>query len=496
MAGPWEASFDETCSMFLASLICHQLYGYVFDPRLETWGEQDCFSTMTNGYKAFWASYKSAPEYIDYSALFHILASVLFVVFLFSLPILLMGSMCSADADDLPDIEPFVFRSRGTPRPKLQCTTCYGLKKKVLSWECLAFCDPVCWYCPWTWFAQTQPLPPWYTWYGTRKKSPKSQPRAPPRPPSHCHKRSRYYYQQQRDKRERREQCRQDNLQARMGGRAPPQEILSDNKHWLLHFEAALFGLNSDFMETIDPIAEFWARKDVIRSSFLHVPSRNFKYTKSMKRSAFITAAAFDQMEDFAAVILPPSVQKGGEEELLHESYMVRMSIYLNQNSDDVHIPIVIDTGASMSLMPNQSDFVTPIKTTNIGPLQGHSNTTEIAGVGVVEWVVRDLWGVTKKIRTRAYYVPKATIHLCSPQVWFCESTRGSLLLNHQETKLNFPDGSTWTFHYNKRNNLPLMLPDCNFNLAGLSFEDASASMSVQDERNQNLDNAQKELLQ
>jgi hypothetical protein len=58
-------------------------------------------------------------------------------------------------------------------------------------------------------------------------------------------------------------------------------------------------------------------------------------------------------------------------------------------------LPIVIDTGASMSLTPNRNDFIGDLKAPNVSELHGLSSTTQVVGVGTVKWTVRDLFGVT-----------------------------------------------------------------------------------------------------
>jgi hypothetical protein len=179
------------------------------------------------------------------------------------------------------------------------------------------------------------------------------------------------------------------------------------------------------------------------------------------------------------------------------------MSIYIFQDEADI-LPIVIDSGASISITPNLKDFVSEIKPAGARELKGLSNSTKVHGVGMVEWTVRDLYGSTRTIRTKAYYVPKATIRLFSPQTYFEENKAGSLVMDWKRTKLFLADASELEFPYNQGSNLPLMLPEKNFNHAGLYFEDLlylkeklltpEGLMSVADQQNQNLTPAQKEL--
>ena len=84
--------------------------------------------------------------------------------------------------------------------------------------------------------------------------------------------------------------------------------------------------------------------------------------------------------------------------------------------------PVVLDTGASTTITPILSDFVTPIKPTSLQHIKGLSGNARVMGEGIVEWYIVDYWNVTRKIRTKAYYVPAAQIRLFSPQSYFQES--------------------------------------------------------------------------
>ena len=177
------------------------------------------------------------------------------------------------------------------------------------------------------------------------------------------------------------------------------------------------------------------------------------------------------------------------------------MMVYLSNKGNDL-LPIMIDTGASISLTANYNDFIGPIRSATITELQGLSNTTRVHGVGKVEWTVRDVFGTTWTIKTEAYYIPDATVRLFSPQTYICEQQKGHLQLDHTSTNLQLLDGSTLQFPYNTNSNLPLMLPALPHHI-GLTFDDACTLgdghsvhnyMSVADESNQNLTSAQKEL--
>jgi hypothetical protein len=128
-----------------------------------------------------------------------------------------------------------------------------------------------------------------------------------------------------------------------------------------------------------------------------------------------------------------------------------------------------------------------------------------IVGLGTIKWTIRDVFGCTRAITTEAYYVPKASIRLLSPQTYFQEKLDGELHMNAHRTRLTLHDGSRLEFPFSCGGNLPIMLTAKHFkqqtHLAGLSFEDAQmlgslgGLLSVADENNQNLTAPQRELL-
>jgi hypothetical protein len=91
----------------------------------------------------------------------------------------------------------------------------------------------------------------------------------------------------------------------------------------------------------------------------------------------------------------------------------------------------VIDTGASVSVSPILKDCVGPLQLCATTNLQGLSGTMEVSGEGTVEWLVRDMFGSKRRIRTTAYYAHVASIWLLSPHTYFKEKKAGRLLITH-----------------------------------------------------------------
>jgi hypothetical protein len=139
-------------------------------------------------------------------------------------------------------------------------------------------------------------------------------------------------------------------------------------------------------------------------------------------------------------------------------------SIYHSNKPDE--LPIVIDTGASCSLTPIYSDFISTIDPSDIPTLNNISGKTPVVGQGRIEWNIQDARGIVKPIQTTAYYVPQATIRLFSPQVYIAaDSTNTSeMILKKNELSLVLHCGTRLHFPINGRSNLPLMLTEAALN--------------------------------
>ena len=133
---------------------------------------------------------------------------------------------------------------------------------------------------------------------------------------------------------------------------------------------------------------------------------------KSHTRRAMVAAAAFIHSRDLTDLT---DQQQGDLPSSVTTALTQCMTVYLSDKGDDL-VPIVIDSGASISLTANYNNFVGPICPVTITELRGLSHTTKVHGVGKVEWTVRDMFGAMRTIKTQAYYIPDATVRLFSPQ--------------------------------------------------------------------------------
>ena len=113
---------------------------------------------------------------------------------------------------------------------------------------------------------------------------------------------------------------------------------------------------------------------------------------------------------------------------------------------DPARYPICIDSGASVSITPNPTDFVNGIHPTTLVDLKGLEGLTRVHGEGIVEWRVVDLFNTVRVIRTKAYFVPGVTIRLFSPQTYFKEGNSGSYYMSHDGSTLTLHDGTALVF--------------------------------------------------
>jgi len=281
-------------------------------------------------------------------------------------------------------------------------------------------------------------------------------------------------------------------------------------KHKLLHHEWIMFNMQfgidlNDFVQSIDPLQSIKVIKELNSNEFLksagmlkpmsmislqsNVAMFNHERSPTADPIEF-NNLSFNKYQDLSSVssqFTPTYLQ----------------SLQMNKMND---LPIVIDTGASTSITPVLGDFVGDLKPTDIAEVKQLSGNTKVVGKGIVEWEVRDLWNVSKIIRTEAYYIPDATIRLFSPQAYFQRIGGGSCLVEGHKIKILFPEGESLEFPYNRGGNLPLMLTSSQLsnNVAGARIADGhvlsntsilNTLMSVVEQTNQNLTASQKELL-
>jgi hypothetical protein len=136
---------------------------------------------------------------------------------------------------------------------------------------------------------------------------------------------------------------------------------------------------------------------------------------------------------------------------LVQDSYQsnaeAKPTVYISQKRHE--LPIVIDSGASYSVTPTLADFIGPIEPCSTKELNGLNASIKVIGHGTVEWKIQDLFGTVRSMKTKAFYVPDASVRLFLPQAYFFKNTRASLFLNDKMTTLTLGCGTALQFPYN-----------------------------------------------
>ncbi len=169
---------------------------------------------------------------------------------------------------------------------------------------------------------------------------------------------------------------------------------------------------------------------------------------------------------------------------------------FMIMNRSGIRHPVIFDTGASLAITHDKNDFDGPL-TVPKGDLRlgGMANGLKIEGVGSVTWTFSNGTGEDVCVRGLAYYVPKATARLLSPQRLFDASTgfQGRYEGDQSSFRLFLQGSAPLIVEYDDRNSLPIgyatigPVADDNFH--------PQMNLTLLDEANQNMTAGQKLLL-
>ena len=81
------------------------------------------------------------------------------------------------------------------------------------------------------------------------------------------------------------------------------------------------------------------------------------------------------------------------------------------------HVPLIVDTGASVCITPEASDFVPGSYRSSNMKVRDLSSENTVDGEGTVCWPIKDIRGNTHVIELPGLHIPKAGVRLLSPQV-------------------------------------------------------------------------------
>jgi hypothetical protein len=158
--------------------------------------------------------------------------------------------------------------------------------------------------------------------------------------------------------------------------------------------------------------------------------------------------------------------------------------------------PFIWDTGASQTVTFDINDFVGPLK-----PLQqpislgGLSSGITVQYEGLVRWVVPMDNGTLRELSFTAYYTPGASKRLLSLQTYLQTCINTGIEEPHVDLTAAHGIVLTWggtdhlTIRWNPHNNLPIGYA---YNALTLDQQTTELHLCVTDEKNQNLNEAQK----
>jgi Reverse transcriptase (RNA-dependent DNA polymerase) len=170
---------------------------------------------------------------------------------------------------------------------------------------------------------------------------------------------------------------------------------------------------------------------------------------------------------------------------------------------DTSYFPIIWDTGASVCLTYDPTDFIGPIEpppTTMV--LKGLGSGLTITGTGMVNWYLLVGNGSTRKFTVRAYLVPSATNRLLSPQSYLQSTYPNGQPDSRSSESWGGTESHFWLrgheslpdilVPYDNHNNLPISY---GLNSKLLKDRENEVNSCITEDRNQNLTPSQKELL-
>lgn len=175
--------------------------------------------------------------------------------------------------------------------------------------------------------------------------------------------------------------------------------------------------------------------------------------------------------------------------------------------------PIIWDTGASKSVTYDRRDFCSPIRKSDVTVLKGLAAGLKVLGEGEVGWAVTADDGTIFVWRHTAYLVPDAPTRLLSCQSFTQEmyqlyGQRYEYVMRtyHQPQYFRLQADTdptlgesqqlpTVTCELDPNSNLPVSYATCNNSAEDTKIDTQHINLCVTDEANQNLSQAQKELL-
>ena len=103
----------------------------------------------------------------------------------------------------------------------------------------------------------------------------------------------------------------------------------------------------------------------------------------------------------------------------------------------------------SILLNHTAADFTQKIMASSCTSLNQLSGKTTVIDKGPIKWDIEDVTGTCCQLKTHAYYVPTAIIHLFSPQVYIGNNDKAPLSMTSKGTYLTLKCGNLLQFPLN-----------------------------------------------
>ena len=124
--------------------------------------------------------------------------------------------------------------------------------------------------------------------------------------------------------------------------------------------------------------------------------------------------------------------------------------------------PVILDTGATITITPDHTDFGLEYTPSEGDVLQGLAAGLQIEGTGTVQWAFHLDFGLELELSLPAYYVLRACQHLLSPQHFLQHSSpnipdKHYFVINVKLLTFVTSDDQHSTIQYDQTTNLPTL---------------------------------------
>jgi hypothetical protein len=152
------------------------------------------------------------------------------------------------------------------------------------------------------------------------------------------------------------------------------------------------------------------------------------------------------------------------------QAFQATFEVTITPMSPDM-VPLIMDTGASISITPFKSDFISPIKPVQHVNIKGIASGLTATGIGDVSYSFVNDAGETQQLLLRnCLHVPSCAVRLICPRQ--IGATTGNdqdgLHATHASTTL-YDDGRPTTIKYEPTSQLPILFTKSGINTFWLS---------------------------